>query len=124
MPAPTSSPTNTPEPSATFTEVPSSRTPVNNLTSFTLTPALPIAITLEQINARSGPASSFSSYGLIEEKQPVTILGQTLNGVWYQIQYPAAPNGVAWLPSIYVQVMKSIEGLPYFDNDGSPRTQP
>ena len=120
MPAPTSSPTNTPEPSATFTEVPSSRTPVNNLTSFTLTPALPIAITLEQINARSGPASSFSSYGLIEEKQPVTILGQTLNGVWYLIQYPAAPNGVAWLPSIYVQVMKSIQGLPYFDNDGSP----
>jgi uncharacterized protein YraI len=88
---------------------------------FTETPALPLAITLAQINARSGPASSFSSYGLIEKDQPVTILGQTLNGLWFQIQYPAAPTGVAWVSSEYVKVMKSIEGLPYFDNSGTPQ---
>ena len=86
----------------------------------TPTPALPYGITLAQINARSGPASSFSSYGLIEKDQPVTILGQTLNGIWFQIQYQAAPTGVAWVAADYVRVMKSIKNLPYFNNDGSP----
>ena len=95
-------------------------TPVDTPIPFTETPALPMGITLAQINARSGPASSFASYGLLEKNQPVTILGRTLNGIWFQIQYPAAPNGVAWVAAEYVQVMKNIEGLPYFDNDGSP----
>jgi uncharacterized protein YraI len=99
-------------------------TPVDTAIPFTETPALPMGITLAQINARSGPASSFSSYGLIEKSQPVTILGRTLNGVWFQIQYPAAPTGVAWVAAEFVQVMKSIQGLPYFNNDGSPRVQP
>ena len=95
-------------------------TPVDTPILETVTPALPYGLTLEQINVRSGPASSFPSYGLIEKKQTVTILGQTLNGLWFQIQYPAAPNGVAWVSSVYVQVMKSIKGLPYFDNMGNP----
>jgi hypothetical protein len=95
-------------------------TPVDTPILETVTPALPYGLTLAQINVRSGPASSFPSYGLIEKKQTVTILGQTLNGLWFQIQYPAAPNGVAWVSSVYVQVMKSIKGLPYFDNMGNP----
>jgi uncharacterized protein YraI len=95
-------------------------TPVDTPILATATPALPYGLTLAQINARSGPASSFSSYGLIEKDQPVTILGQTLNGLWFQIQYPAAPTGVAWVSSQYVKVMKSIQGLPYFDDMGTP----
>lgn len=90
----------------------------------TPTPALPFGITLAQINARSGPASSFLSYGLIEKDQPVTILGQTLNGIWFQIQYQASPTGVAWVAADYVRVMKSIKNLPYFDNQGNPLPTP
>ena len=90
----------------------------------TPTPALPFGITLAQINARSGPASSFASYGLIEKDQPVTILGQTLNGIWFQIQYQASPTGVAWVAADYVRVMKSIQGLPIFDNQGNPLPRP
>lgn len=99
-------------------------TPVDTPIPFTETPALPMGITLAQVNARSGPASSFASYGLLEKNQPVTILGRTLNGIWFQIQYPAAPNGVAWVAAEYVQVMKSIEGIPYFDNSGTPLPTP
>ena len=99
-------------------------TPVDTPIPFTETPALPMGITLAQINARSGPASSFASYGLLDKNQPVTILGRTLNGIWFQIQYPAAPNGVAWVAAEYVQVMKNIEGLPYFDNSGTPLPTP
>ena len=84
----------------------------------------PYGLTLAQINVRSGPASSFSSYGLIEANERVNLLGQTLNGLWYQIEYPAVPEGVAWVSSQYVKTMSNIKGLPYFDNDGSPLTTP
>lgn len=84
----------------------------------------PYGMTLAQINARSGPASSFESYGLIEANEQVYILGQTLNGLWYQIEYPSVPTGVAWVSSQYVELKSDITSLPYFDNDGSPLPKP
>ena len=84
----------------------------------------PYGITLAQINVRSGPASSFESYGLIDKDQRVNIVGQTLNGLWFQIEYPPAPSGLAWVASQYVKLMKNIANVPYFDNDGSPLPKP
>jgi uncharacterized protein YraI len=84
----------------------------------------PYGLTLAQINVRSGPASRFDSYGLIEANEQVSILGQTLNGLWYQIEYISAPTGVAWVSSQYVKVMSDIRDLPYFNNDGSPLPEP
>jgi uncharacterized protein YraI len=78
-------------------------------------------MTLAQINARSGPATSFDPYGLIEKDQRVNILGQTLNGLWFKIEYPSAPNDVAWVSSQYVKLESDISSLPYFENDRSPR---
>jgi len=88
------------------------------------TPELPYGITLAQINVRSGPASSYSAYGLIDKDQRVNILGQTLSGLWLQIEYPSAPTGVAWVSSQYVKLMSDISTLPYFDNDGNPLPKP
>ena len=84
----------------------------------------PYGLTLAQINVRAGPASSFESYGLIEANERVNILGQTLNGLWLQIEYASAPTGVAWVSSQYVKVMSDIRNLPYFNNDGSPLPKP
>jgi len=84
----------------------------------------PFGLTSAQINVRSGPASSFPSYGLIEANQRVYLLGQTLNGLWYQIEYPAVSEGVAWVSSQYVKVTVDIRNLPFFDNDGSPLPKP
>lgn len=102
----------------------SEETPVDTAVSPTPTLDKPYGLTLAQINVRSGPASSFQSYGLIEANEQVTILGQTLNGLWYQIEYSAAPAGVAWVSSQYVRAIGDITGLPYFNNDGSPLPNP
>ena len=96
-------------------EAPISATPAENK---------PYGLTLAQINVRSGPASSFDSYGLIEVNEQVNILGQTLNGLWYQIEYPSASTGVAWVSSQYIRLMSDIRDLPYFNNDGSPLAGP
>ena len=84
----------------------------------------PYGLTLSQINARSGPASSFQAYGLIEKDQRVNILGQTLNGLWYQVEYSASPTGIAWVSSQYIKLMSNISNLPYFDNSGNPLPKP
>ena len=107
------------------TEAPSAEeTPADAPVEATPTADRPYGLTLAQINVRSGPAASFESYGLIEPNQRVTILGQTLNGLWLQIEYPSAATGVAWVSSQYVKVMSDIRNLPYFNNDGSPLPKP
>lgn len=107
------------------TEAPSAEeTPVDVPVAATPTADKPYGLTLAQINARAGPASSFQSYGLIEANERVNILGQTLNGLWLQIEYPSVTTGVAWVSSQYVKVLSDIRGLPYFNNDGSPLPKP
>jgi uncharacterized protein YraI len=111
------------EPAAT--EAPAvAETPVDTLIPATPTADKPYGTTLAQINARSGPAASFESYGLIEANERVNILGRTLNGLWLQIEYPSVPTGVAWVSSQYVKVISDIRNLPYFNNDGSPLPKP
>ena len=112
---PASNENNTPIASDNPTDVPITPTP---------TVDKPHGLTLAQINVRSGPASSFQSYGLIEANERVNLLGQTLNGLWFQIEYPSVPEGVAWVSSQYVKVTSDIRDLPYFDNDGSPMSNP
>ena len=84
----------------------------------------PYGLTTAQIKARSGPASSFPSYGMVEANARVNILGQTLNGLWLQIEYLPASTGVAWVSSGYVKLMSDIRNLPYFNNDGTPLPKP
>ena len=98
----------------------SAETHVDTAIPPTSTPDKQYGIITTQINVRSGPASRFDSYGLIDPNQRVNILGQTINGLWFKIEYPAAPTGVAWVSSQYVKLMSNIKGLPYFDNEGNP----
>ena len=107
--------TDTPSTPGTLVDTPVPATPIMDK---------PFGLTLAQINARSGPASSYQAYGLIDKDQRVNILGQTLNGLWYQVEYPSAPNGVAWISSQYVKLMSNIASLPYFDNSGNPLPKP
>jgi hypothetical protein len=54
----------------------------------------------------------------------VRITGQTLNGVWLQIEYPASPDGKGWVATAYITLYSNINKLPYFDNQGTPLPQP
>jgi hypothetical protein len=110
--------------SASTEPPPSESTPVDISASDTPAPDLPYGTTLAQINVRSGPASSFESYGLMQANERVNILGQTLNGLWFQIEYASSPTGSAWVSSQYVRLMSDIRDLPYFNNDGSPVAGP
>ncbi|MDX9991073.1 MAG: SH3 domain-containing protein [Anaerolineales bacterium] len=88
------------------------------------TPNLPSGIVTTQINVRSGPASSFESFGLLEANSRVIITGKTLNGNWLQIEYASAPGGRGWAAAAYITLNSDISKLPYFDNQGTPLPAP
>ena len=72
-----------------------------------------------QINVRSGPAQSYSAYGMLNPKEKVTILGQTINKLWYQIKYSGSPDGTGWVASQYLRVSGDMSSLPYFNDQGT-----
>jgi uncharacterized protein YraI len=90
----------------------------------TSTPNLPTGTVTAQINVRSGPASSFTSLGMLNQNERVVITARTLNGLWLQIEYASAPDGKGWVAAAYVTLNSSINKLPYFDNQGTPIPQP
>ena len=121
---PIAKPGSAPAESSTVNTPSAADAPIDTPIPPTPTADKPFGLTLAQINVRSGPASSFPSYGLIEANERVILLGQTLNSLWYQIEHPTVPAGVAWVSSQYVKVTGDIKDLPYFDNDGSPLPKP
>lgn len=56
----------------------------------------------DSVNVRSGPATSYGSYGKINYGEPVTVT--SLADGWYQISYPLAESGIAYISADYVSL--------------------
>jgi hypothetical protein len=60
-------------------------------------------------NVRSGPATSFASIGSLKAGEKARVLGQSPNNEWLLIEFPAAPQGKAW---VYVGIVNMSGGTP------------
>ncbi len=60
--------------------------------------------TTTQVNARSQPSTAGAALGEIPPFTKVQIVGRESFGAWYQILFPAAPDGKGWVAAKYVQV--------------------
>jgi hypothetical protein len=60
-------------------------------------------------NVRSGPATSFASIGTLKAGEKARVLGQSPNTEWLLIEFPAAPQGKAW---VYVGIVNLSGGTP------------
>ena len=88
-------------PSASTTQAPTA-TPVPPALSAT---PMPIEGTLTiKVNVRSGPGTAFSSLGLLDADEKVQVLFSDPTGKWYQVLYPAAPDGFGWVAAQFVRV--------------------
>ena len=99
--SPTISPSETPVPSATF--IPPT------LTVPTATLVLIEGTLTIQVNVRSGPGTTFDSLGLLDAGENVQIVSQDSQKKWYQIVYPSASQGLAWIIAQYVQISAGTE---------------
>lgn len=93
-PTPTSTrtPTQTPSPTATATITPSGRASISITRTTPLTPPRVIssvrATISDTIRVRAKPTTASENLGFLREGMPVTLLGQSEDGLWYQIPYP------------------------------------
>jgi uncharacterized protein YraI len=85
----------------------------------TPTPAGPQGRVLQLLNVRSGPGTSFDSLGMLQPNATVALTGKDATAAWFQISYPAAPGGHAWVTAQYIQTDAS-GALPVLDAYGTP----
>jgi len=85
----------------------------------TPTPSGPQGRVLQLLNVRSGPGMSFDSLGMLPPNATVALTGKDATASWFQISYPSAPVGQAWVTAQYIQTDAS-GSLPVLDAYGTP----
>ena len=64
---------------------------------------LPVAIPLENLNVRAGPAITYEKVGLLEAGSEAPLIGQNEDGDWWQVDYPDAPEGTGWIAAEFAE---------------------
>ncbi|MBI3159314.1 MAG: SH3 domain-containing protein [Chloroflexi bacterium] len=72
-----------------------------------------------QINVRSGPGTEYPIVGVLVAGQIVPAFGKSAAGLWIQIGYSGVPEGVAWVYSPLVTVLRGSE-LPIIEPPPTP----
>lgn len=102
--------------------------PTGSIPTVTGTPVGAIALILNNeqgfANVRSGPGTrGYDVIGILLPGTEVPALGRTPGGLWIQVVYPGAPNGVGWVFADLVQVRGSLP-LIEVPPTATPRTTP
>ena len=87
------------------------------------------AVIIQQLNVRSGPGTSFTSLGILNPNDIISLTGKNSNGTWLQIDFPAGADGRGWVSSGFVKA-DDTTGLPivseagYVIGTGTPENTP
>jgi hypothetical protein len=119
-PSPTPTPTqvlatpDTPTPqSSAPTESPATEAPSNT------SPGGPSVTVDVNLNVRTGPGTNYDRIGALAVGTTVEIVGRSANSAWWQIPYPGAPDGKAWISAGY-GTAHSTEAVPVVEAPATP----
>jgi uncharacterized protein YraI len=60
------------------------------------------SVTLDvDLNVRTGPGTNYERIGWLAAGTTTSIIGRNANGTWWQIPYPDARDGIAWISAGY-----------------------
>jgi len=68
---------------------------------------------------RAGPGTNYEHIGWLAAGTTVGIIGRAANGNWWQIPYPDAPDGVAWIAAGYGQA-RDTDSIPVVQAPPTP----
>ena len=54
------------------------------------------------VNIRRGPGLNFEQIGLLEGGESLPVVGQNQDGTWWQVEFEAGENGLAWIAAAVV----------------------
>jgi uncharacterized protein YraI len=78
------------------------------------------AKTLQKVNVRSGPGTSYNTLGTIDPGASLPLTGKNNTGTWLQIFQAGGPGDRGWVSSAYVQVEGDTGLLPVLNELGTP----
>jgi uncharacterized protein YgiM (DUF1202 family) len=107
-------PTSTPDPNISATPT---RTP-------TATPAGPLAEITAVTRVYSLQSSLSQILGSLNPKDKIHITSQSINGLWFEIQYPADTTGRAYISSKFGNLLGDFRYLPFSNSNGTPISNP
>jgi hypothetical protein len=111
----------TPEPPTPTIDPNISPTPSRTATS---TPAGPKAEITDVTTVYKLQSSLSPVLGTLNPKTKVYITAQSLNGLWFEIQYPPDTTGRAYISQKYVYLLGDFRYTPYTDSNGTPIPTP
>lgn len=76
----------------------------------------PQATAIEPINVRSGPGSTYTSYGVVASGTTGRVIGVSQDGAWWvvAVSTAVAPDGMGWVSAAYVTTANT-EGVPVIE---------
>jgi uncharacterized protein YgiM (DUF1202 family) len=66
------------------------------------------------VNMRSGPGLNFELLGQLDENTSARVVAKNETGEWWQIEYQAAENGLAWVAAVVVDFVGDPDQVPLF----------
>lgn len=109
-------PTNTPEPTATATDLPTEVPP----TAPEATAVVLRTTIVLPANVRSGPSLTYPILGGLNTGDVADLLGRDASAQWYAISYALGPNGVGWVSGQVATVEGDVQALPIVAADAPP----
>lgn len=105
-------PTRTPLPTFTFTPsiTPIPPTPSDTPTPTEVPPIIGIVASINTVNVRTGPGTSFSAFEAVRPGSRVVVLGQNVEGNWLNIQLEDGREG--WIATNLVRLQETPTPLP------------
>ena len=105
-------PTTTPRPTQPSATPAPTNSPAQPTPTSTPTAASPTVTVVERANLRAGPGTDFELIATLNSGETAAAIGRTEEDDWIQVEFPAAPNGKAWLLARLVSVSVPVEQLP------------
>ena len=111
----------TPEPATATPDPNISPTPTMTATS---TPAGPLAEITGATIVYSQQSSFSSTVGTLQAGDKINIIRESLNHLWFEIQYPANTTGRGYISAKFVLKLGDFRYLNYTDSNGTPIPTP
>jgi uncharacterized protein YraI len=64
------------------------------------------------VNVRKGPAVAYDKLGTLDKGQSAPVRGKSADGTWWQITFPASPDGIGWVIGQLVNISGDTSGVP------------
>jgi hypothetical protein len=69
-------------------------------------------VSLQPVNCRFGPATSYNVTGALLQGRQAEIIGRNADSTWWYVRNPSDPSTSCWLSADFVETVGDVQSLP------------